>query len=284
LNATVNPRAGHGGDGSEEIERPGERLAKRVAQIKSISRREAEEIIEAGFVKVDGQVIEEPQFKVLEQHIDIDAKAVAGKVEPVTILLHKPAGLDTGRDAPLPMALINSASRSPDDRTGIRMINRHFAKQAMMLPLEKAASGLVVITQDFRVERKLREDAVKVEQEFVVEVAFAADAPAAVAKSDDSDPDAPESDARIELRAGILNKLNRGIAYKERLPAYLKASWQNETRLRFAIKDARPGQIAFMCEAAGLKVVSMKRIRVGRIPMAGMQVGQWRYLGAEEKF
>ena len=74
MNATVNPSAGHGGDGSEEIERPGERLAKRVAQMKSISRREAEEIIEAGFVKVDGQVIEEPQFKVLEQHIDIDAK------------------------------------------------------------------------------------------------------------------------------------------------------------------------------------------------------------------
>lgn len=252
--------------------------------MKSISRREAEEIIEAGFVKVDGQVIEEPQFKVIDQHIEIDEKAKPGKVEPVTILLHKPAGLDTGRDAPLPMALITSASHSPDDKSGIRMINRHFAKQAMMLPLEKAASGLVVMTQDFRVERKLREDAAKVEQEFVVEVAFAADAAAAAAKPDDADPDAPESDAMVELRAGILAKLNRGIAFKERLPAYIKASWQNETRLRFAIKDARPGQIAFMCEAVGLKVVSMKRIRIGRIPMAGMQVGQWRYLGAEEKF
>jgi 23S rRNA pseudouridine2604 synthase len=278
LNATVKPRD------DKEPERPGERLAKRVAQMKSISRREAEEIIEAGFVKVDGKIVEEPQFKVMQQVIEIDAKARPGKIEPVTILLHKPAGLDTGRDAPLPMALITSASHSPDDRSGIRMINRHFAKQAMMLPLEKAASGLVVMTQDFRVERKLREDATKVEQEFVVEVAFAAGAPTTVAQTDDADPDAPESDAMIELRAGILAKLNRGIAWKERLPAYIKASWQNETRLRFAIKDARPGQIAFMCEAVGLKVVSMKRIRIGRIPMAGMQVGQWRYLGAEEKF
>jgi 23S rRNA pseudouridine2604 synthase len=84
LNATVNPRAGKD---AAESERPGERLAKRVAQMKSISRREAEEIIEAGFVKVDGQVVEEPQFKVMEQVIDIDAKAKPGKVEPVTILL-----------------------------------------------------------------------------------------------------------------------------------------------------------------------------------------------------
>jgi 23S rRNA pseudouridine2604 synthase len=272
-------------DSSEQAsERPGDRLAKRVAQMKSISRREAEEIIEAGFVKVDGKVIEEPQFKVLEQKIDIDANAKPGQVEPVTILLHKPAGYEAGRDAPLPMALITTASRSPGDRSGIRMINRHFAKQTLMLPLEKEASGLVVMTQDFRVERKLREDASKVEQEFVVEVKFAAGGPSPATKAADDDADEPESDAMTELRASILNRLNRGIAYKERLPAYLKASWQNETRLRFAIKDARPGQITFMCEAVGLKVVSMKRIRIGRIPMAGMQVGQWRYLGKEEKF
>lgn len=255
-----------------------ERLAKRVARMKTCSRREAEQYIEAGWVRVDGQVVEEPQFKVLAQQIEIDANAKLGQVDPVTILLHKPAGYDAGPHAPLPMALITVASRSPDDRTGIRIINRHFAKQELRLPLEAAASGLVVLTQDYRVARKLSEDASKIEQEFVVEVAPADSAGAASPPM----PGAQVSDA--DLRASILTRLNRGIAFKERMPPYIKVSWQNEMRLRFAMKDVRAGQIAHMCESVGLKVVSLKRIRIGRIPMAGLQPGQWRYLGATEKF
>ena len=226
-----------------------ERLAKRVARMKTCSRREAEQYIEAGWVRVDGQVVEEPQFKVLDQKIEIDANAKLGRVDPVTILLHKPAGYDAGPHAPLPMALITVASRSPDDRTGIRIINRHFAKQELRLPLEAAASGLVVLTQDFRVARKLSEDAAKIEQEFVVEVAPAADE-ASAAKDGSTGDDA-------ELRASILTRLNRGIAFKERMPPYIKVSWQNEMRLRFAMKDVRAGQIAHMCESVGLKMVSL---------------------------
>lgn len=264
----------------------GERLAKHVARLKACSRREAEQYIEAGWVRVDGQVVEEPQFKVLGQKIEIDANAKLGQVDPVTILLHKPAGYDAGPQAPLPMALITLASRSPDDRSGIRLINRHFAKQELRLPLEAAASGLVVLTQDFRVARKLSEDASKIEQEFVVEVAATDNAgTASPSNAGAASPPKPgTTDADAEWRAGILARLNRGIAFKERLPPYIKVSWQNESRLRFAMKDVRAGQIAHLCESVGLKVISMKRIRIGRIPMAGLQPGQWRYLGAAEKF
>ncbi|MFM9969157.1 MAG: rRNA pseudouridine synthase [Burkholderiales bacterium] len=254
-----------------------ERLAKRVARLKSCSRREAEQYIESGWVRVDGQIIEAPQFKVLNQKIEIDTNARLGAVDAVTLLLHKPAGYDAGPHAPLPMALITVASHSPEDRSGIRIINRHFAKQELRLSLEAAASGLVVLTQDFRVARKLSEDASKIEQEFVVEVALPDNTSAA------SPPKAGTSDA-AELRAGFLTRLNRGIAFKERMPPYIKVSWQNETRLRFAMKDVQAGQIAHMCASFGLKVISMKRIRIGRIPMAGLQSGQWRYLGAAEKF
>ena len=45
------------------------RLAKRVAALAQCSRREAEMYIEGGWVRVDGVTVEEPQFKVLEQHV-----------------------------------------------------------------------------------------------------------------------------------------------------------------------------------------------------------------------
>ena len=47
------------------------RLAKRLAEMLPCSRREAEQYIEGGWVKVDGVVIEEPQFRVLHQTIEL---------------------------------------------------------------------------------------------------------------------------------------------------------------------------------------------------------------------
>ena len=64
----------------------------------------------------------------------------------------------------------------------------------------------------------------------------------------------------------------------------IKVSWQNENRLRFAVKNPRPGQIEHMCKMVGLDVVSMKRIRIGRIAMASLPLGEWRYLQDHERF
>ena len=50
--------------------RPDVRLAKRVAELVPCSRREAEQYIEGGWVRVDGSVVEEPQFRVLQQKIN----------------------------------------------------------------------------------------------------------------------------------------------------------------------------------------------------------------------
>ena len=68
------------------------RLSKRVAELRACSRREAEQIITGGWVRVDGVVIEEPQFRVADQHIAIDPQANPAQAEPVTLLLHKPPG------------------------------------------------------------------------------------------------------------------------------------------------------------------------------------------------
>lgn len=68
------------------------------------------------------------------------------------------------------------------------------------------------------------------------------------------------------------------------MPSAIKVSWQNENRLRVALKGAQIGQIAHLCEAVGLRVVSMKRIRLGRVPLAQLPPGQWRYLCPGERF
>ena len=234
------------------------------------SRREAEQYIEGGWVSVDGQVIEEPQFRVLDQHIEVSKDASLLDVQSVTILLHKPAGLDAGlgtpvsppRAGPSVSSLLVAANLSPDDRSGIRPLKKHFANAELVTPLATPASGLVVFTDDWRVARKLKEDAAVMEHEVVVEVTGT-------------------------IRPGGLERLNRvdhGFTYNGVLLPQAKVSWQSEARLRFALKGERPGQIAYMCAGVGLEVTGMKRLRIGRVPMSQLLPGQWRYLMAHERF
>ncbi|WP_432379465.1 S4 domain-containing protein [Duganella sp. P38] len=218
------------------------RLSKRVADERQCSRREAELYIEGGFVSIDGEVVEEVGARVApEQQVTLAADATLLEITPVTILLHKPAGAAQ----PLHLLKADTLTRSVPCQ---RFLKRHVAGQQEMVPLDAKASGLVVFTQDFRVNRKLSEETL--EQEIIVEV----------------------SGAIIEDGLKQLNQING------------KVSWQNETRLRWAVKGLKLGTIEKLCKEVGLKVVSMKRIRVGRISMASLPSGEWRYLQNYEKF
>lgn len=231
------------------------RLAKLLASQVPCSRTEAEQYIEGGFVTVDGLVVEEPGYRVQpNQKIELMPDAKLYAIEPVTILLHKPAGVDVESC----LKLIIPANHASDDRSGIHYIKKHLKELAVTDPLGIHSSGLLVLTQDWRIARKLITDAAKVEQEYVVEI------------TGDIIPDG-------------LQQLNLGIQQDGKLFA-VKVSWQTEKSLRFAFKGVQRGQVADMCEKVGLKVVAMKRIRIGRQPMASLQVGQWRYLLGYEKF
>ena len=235
------------------------RLAKRVAEMLACSRREAEQYIAGGWVRVDGQVVEEPQFRIVSQTLTLDPNASLAPIEPVTILLNKPPGYRTGEGANPALSLLTPASRAANDDSGIHLLKKHFTALTSTTPLETDASGLVVFTQDWHVAKKLGDDANSIEHEVIVEVAG-------------------------ELIPHGLKRLNHGLIFNGRALPPCKVSWQNETRLRFAIKAARPGQIAHMCERVGLTVLSMKRIRIGRVPMAQLPQGQWRYLRMDEQF
>jgi 23S rRNA pseudouridine2604 synthase len=240
----------------------GIRLAKRVAEMVPCSRAEAERYIAGGWITVDGVVAEDPATRVTdEQDVALLPGATAVEPPPVTILLHKPAGYNSGVGAQGQPALecVTAETLTAADHGQQRFLKRHLSRLTLTSPLETTASGLVVYTQDFRVARKLVDDAVRIEQEYVVEVAG-------------------------QIREGGLALLNHGLTFSGKPIAPMKVSWQNETRLRFALKGVRPGQIEHMCRAVGLEVVAMKRIRIGRISMASLPAGHWRYLHEYERF
>jgi 23S rRNA pseudouridine2604 synthase len=230
----------------------GVRLSKRVAALVPCSRAEAERYIGGGWVSVDGIVVEDPATRVADkQHVALLPGATAVEPAPVTILLHKPAG--SGAD-------VTQALLAPERLEGRgQFLKRHVARLTLATPLQDHASGLVVYTQDFHLARKLVDNADHFEQEHVVEVSG-------------------------QVREGALALLNHGLTFNGKPIGPIKVSWQSETRLRFAGKGMRPGQVEHMCRAVGLEVVAVKRLRIGRLPLAGLPEGHWRYLGEFERF
>ena len=230
------------------------RLAKRVADIKGCSRREAEQYIEGGWVRVAGTVIEEPQFRVQDQAVEIDSCANLMALLPITILLHKLAGAQ-------PAATANQ--RASDDPSGIRALKKHFNHLVAPAPLPPESSGLVVLSQDGRILRKLTEDAGIIEQELIAHV-------------------------QGEVTPQQVQRLCHGLTFRgEPLPPIkvsVNSASESGSRLRFAIKSIRPEQVLGMCDAVGLKLLALKRIRIGRLPLGQLPPGQWRYLMPHEKF
>jgi 23S rRNA pseudouridine2604 synthase len=236
-----------------------ERLSKRLIQQISCSRREAELYIEGGWVTVDGQVIEEPQHPVLNEQIVLLPGARAETQLPVTLLLNKPVGVGCGMGANSAQQLLSHAHHWAEDASGIRPLQRHLRRLELVTPLETDASGLVVFSQSHAMVRLFKEQGATLEQEYLVDVGGS-------------------------LPDNVLKRLAFGLSYKGVTIPPCKVSWQSETRLRFAIKAVQPGQLRHMCESVGLQVLGIRRLRFGRTGLAKVPVGQWRYLGFNEKF
>jgi 23S rRNA pseudouridine2604 synthase len=224
------------------------------------SRREAEHYIQGGWVRVEGEVVEEPQFRVLRQTIEIDkAASLIGELT-ATLLLHKPAGCDAGAAA---LKLLGATSHVAHDACATRPLKRHFVDLSSPLSLETGASGLLVFTQDWRIARKLTEDASLIEHEFTVDV------------------EGPVS-------TDTLMRLNQGLSANAqplpRVRVSINSSSDSACKLRFALKGSHPGLLAYLCQRVSLKILAMKRIRVGRVAMGHLPVGQWRYLQTHERF
>jgi 23S rRNA pseudouridine2604 synthase len=233
------------------------RLSKCVVALTGCSRSQAQQYIEGGHVLVDGEVVDEPQFMVQGQAVALAPDARLDPIETATLLYHRAADLEPG-GAPW-ASLLGPERRSANDATGIRPLRRHFLRLEEVLPPEPGASGLVVLTPDGRLLRRMAEDGAGIEQEYVVEVAG-------------------------DIAAGGLQRLAHGLSYAGRALPPAKVSWQSETKLRFALKGIRPRQLAVMCGQVGLQVVALKRLRIGRVSLGKMATGEWRFLAPDVRF
>lgn len=233
-----------------------QRLAKVVAARVPCSRREAEQYITDGRVTVDGRPVVLPQHRVsATQQVAIDTSARLPPPAPVTLLLHKPAGMPTTEALALP----SGANHWAADPSRVPVARAQAGGLRVLLELPMPASGLTVLSQDPRILRRLTEDAAWIEQELIADVTGT-------------------------MHPGGLERLGRGLVAQGQTLPPARVSWQSETRLRFAVKGITPEQVPWICEQVGLRLQALRRIRIGSVPMAGLPVGQWRFLGAAERF
>jgi 23S rRNA pseudouridine2604 synthase len=243
------------------------RLSKRMSELGLCSRREADEWIARGWVRVDGKVVSELGSKVLpHQRVTVERQASAEQSKRVTILINKPVGYVSGQaeDGYQPaVALIKPENRWSEDRADQQF---HPTQLRSLVPagrLDIDSVGLLVLTQDGRIAKQLIGETTSIDKEYLVRVQYT--------KGDKL----PDSELK-RLRFGL------SLDGKALLPA--KVQWQNEDQLSFVLREGKKRQIRRMCEAVGLRVLGLKRVRIGRIMLGNLPEGKWRYVGADEQF
>jgi 23S rRNA pseudouridine2604 synthase len=243
------------------------RLSKRMSELGLCSRREADEWIAKGWVKVDGQVIAELGSKVLpHQKITIERQAQAEQSRRVSVLINKPIGFVSGQaeDGYKPaVTLVRPENRWAEDKLPLQFSAAQLKSLVPAGRLDIDSTGLLILTQDGRIAKTLIGEDTSVEKEYLVRVKYTKGA---------------------KLPEHELKRLNHGLTLdgKALLPA--KVRWQNEDQLCFILREGKKRQIRRMCEMVGLQVLALKRVRIGRVKLGNLPMGQWRYLGADEQF
>ncbi|MCX7209432.1 MAG: pseudouridine synthase [Burkholderiales bacterium] len=243
------------------------RLSKRMSELGLCSRREADDWIAKGWVKVDGQVIAELGSKVLpHQKITIERQAQAEQSRRVSVLINKPIGFVSGQaeDGYKPaVTLVRPENRWAEDKLPLQFSAAQLKSLVPAGRLDIDSTGLLILTQDGRIAKTLIGEDTSVEKEYLVRVKYTKGA---------------------KLPEHELKRLNHGLTLdgKALLPA--KVRWQNEDQLCFILREGKKRQIRRMCEMVGLQVLALKRVRIGRVKLGNLPMGQWRYLGADEQF
>ena len=245
----------------------GVRVSKLITERGLASRREADEWIAAGLVRVDGQPAVLGQRARPDVAIEIDARARGMQVERVTVLLHKPIGYVSGQaeDGHTPAAtLVTPGNRWREDASRIEFHRGHLRSLAPAGRLDIDSTGLLVLTQDGRIAKLLIGADHLVEKEYLVRVR--------------------PLDASVPLPPSALERLRHGLVLDGVALKPAPVSWANEDQLRIVLREGRKRQIRRMCELVGLQVLALKRVRIGSVTLGPLPAGQWRYLGPHERF
>jgi 23S rRNA pseudouridine2604 synthase len=239
------------------------RISKLMAEQGLCSRREADSYIERGWVRVDGVVVSELGSKAYpDQKITLERQARQRQTSRVTILLNKPVGYVSAqaeRGYRPAVSLITASSRYRADKSPLQFDPMHLRGLAPAGRLDIDSQGLLVLTQDGRIARQLIADDSEIDKEYLVRV-------------------------QGKMAGNGLALLRHGLVLDGQALRPAEVSWQNDDQLRFTLREGKKRQVRRMCEMVGLKVIGLKRVRMGRIMLGDLPPGQWRYLKDSERF
>ncbi len=266
------------------------RLNKRMAELGLASRREADDWIGRGWVKVNGQVATMGMQVTADARIEVAKQAQGQQANQVTILLNKPMGIVSGQaeDGHQPaITLVQPQNRWAEDNARFFFHPRQLQSLVPAGRLDIDSIGLLVLTQDGRVARQLIGEASVLEKEYLVRVAYTglnepAGGDTRLDEIHDGDP--VRTNVQAVFPSAGLARLRHGLSLDGAPLKPARISWQNPEQLRVVLTEGKKRQIRRMCELVGLKVVGLKRVRIGNVMLGNLPVGQWRYLAPHEKF
>jgi 23S rRNA pseudouridine2604 synthase len=247
------------------------RLNKRMAELGLCSRREADDWIARGWVRVNGQTAVMGLQVGPEARIEVDAQAKGQQQRQVTLVLHKPIGYVSGQaeDGHQPaVVLVHERNHWSGDASRMRFAPQQLRGLAPAGRLDIDSTGLLVLTQDGRIARQLIGEDSGMEKEYLVRVGYG-NVTIAVQQA---------------FPAADLARLRHGLSLDGLPLKPARVDWQNPEQLRFVLTEGKKRQIRRMCELVGLKVVGLKRVRIGRVVLGALPGGQWRYLAPGERF
>ena len=234
------------------------RLSKLMAHRGLCSRREADRYIEQGLVLVDGEVVDKLGSRVYpDQQIELKAAAKKAQAARHTLLLNKPVGYVSN----LPEKGYPAASEliCPRNHLGAGDPKPSLRGLAPAGRLDIDSQGLLVLTQDGRIARKLIGADSRVEKEYLIWV-------------------------KGRTTEDTLERLREGLTLDGKRLKRAGIRQIDEHHIQFILTEGRKRQIRRMCDLVDLRVTRLMRVRIGNVRLENLPVGKWRYLKPGEHF
>lgn len=218
-------------------------LNKYISSTGICSRREADKIIDAGRVLLNGKTARTGNRVSEGDIVLLDGKELAPKPQPIYIALHKPVGIVSTTD-----------TREPDNI--VDFIN-HPKRLFHIGRLDKDSEGLIFLTNDGDIVNKILRADNHNEKEYIVTV-----------------------DRPVTPR--FLKRMARGVPILGTITKKCKVEQLNKYQFRIILTEGMNRQIRRMCSYLGYEVTQLKRIRIMHITLRGLRSGEWREFTPEE--
>ena len=235
-----------------------QRVTRWLAQSGVCSRREAEGLIEAGLVSIDGEVVADLGRKISRgQCLTLADRASNTLASQITAIINKPVGFVSAQPEPgqTPAArllsrktLVGGGAQIPTPTTSLAPLGR----------LDLDSRGLLILSEDGVLAKAVIGPESLVDKEYQVRV-----------------------EGRITSER--LNLLRHGLQLDGRVLKPAKVSFLSDQTLKFVLVEGRNRQIRRMCELVGLRVIDLLRVRIGPIFLGDLPEGRWRGMTDEER-